>query len=153
MMSARADALTDILRKGFTPVADLIAKLKVTRFPVFNPSQLDLIRRVMGGFVNPVREAFNARIRPSDIQTLSPETWLNDEIINFYGRLIMDRSDKAQERGWKGADGRPLKRVHWFNTFFYTKIVANGPSAVRRWTKSVRMRGFSSCLSKLIPHS
>ncbi|XP_044539704.1 sentrin-specific protease 2-like [Gracilinanus agilis] len=61
-----------------------------------------------------------------DLQTLSDSQWLNDEIINFYLRLLVDRSQK-----------RGLPRLHAFSTFFYPKLTTAGYQGVRRWTKGL----------------
>ncbi|NXL84500.1 SENP1 protease, partial [Alectura lathami] len=71
-------------------------------------------------------EAFRLTITRKDIQTLSNLNWLNDEIINFYMNLLMERS---KEKG--------LPTVHAFNTFFFTKLKTAGYQAVKRWTKKV----------------
>ncbi|XP_059574154.1 sentrin-specific protease 1 isoform X2 [Alligator mississippiensis] len=71
-------------------------------------------------------EAFRLTITRKDIQTLNHLNWLNDEIINFYMNLLMERS---KEKG--------LPTVHAFNTFFFTKIKTAGYQAVKRWTKKV----------------
>ncbi|NXF54139.1 SENP1 protease, partial [Oceanites oceanicus] len=71
-------------------------------------------------------EAFRLTITRKDIQTLNNLNWLNDEIINFYMNLLMERS---KEKG--------LPAVHAFNTFFFTKLKTAGYQAVKRWTKKV----------------
>ncbi|XP_037226675.1 sentrin-specific protease 1 isoform X3 [Falco rusticolus] len=71
-------------------------------------------------------EAFRLTITRKDIQTLNNLNWLNDEIINFYMNLLMERS---KEKG--------LPAVHAFNTFFFTKLKMAGYQAVKRWTKKV----------------
>lgn len=71
-------------------------------------------------------EAFRLTITRKDIQTLNHLNWLNDEIINFYMNMLMERS---KEKG--------LPSVHAFNTFFFTKLKAAGYQAVKRWTKKV----------------
>ncbi|NWU66979.1 SENP2 protease, partial [Pterocles burchelli] len=70
--------------------------------------------------------AFKLRVTREDIRTLQGLCWLNDEVINFYMSLLMERSKK---------EGYPL--VHAFTTFFYTKLVSGGHQAVKRWTKAV----------------
>uniref|UniRef100_A0A7N4Q1N7 SUMO specific peptidase 1 n=1 Tax=Sarcophilus harrisii TaxID=9305 RepID=A0A7N4Q1N7_SARHA len=71
-------------------------------------------------------EAFRLTITRKDIQTLNNLNWLNDEIINFYMNMIMERS---KEKG--------MPSVHAFNTFFFTKLKTAGYQAVKRWTKKV----------------
>jgi len=71
-------------------------------------------------------DAFNLKIQRRDIQTLGGLNWLNDEVINFYMNLLMDRG--KQEK---------YPSVYAFNTFFYPKLVSGGHSALKRWTKKV----------------
>ncbi|XP_060618935.2 sentrin-specific protease 1 isoform X1 [Anolis sagrei] len=71
-------------------------------------------------------EAFRLTITRKDIHTLSNLNWLNDEIINFYMNMLMERSKQK---------GFPT--VHAFNTFFFTKLKNAGYTAVKRWTKKV----------------
>uniref|UniRef100_F6Y7Y6 SUMO specific peptidase 1 n=1 Tax=Ornithorhynchus anatinus TaxID=9258 RepID=F6Y7Y6_ORNAN len=71
-------------------------------------------------------EAFRLTITRKDMQTLNHLNWLNDEIINFYMNLLMERSR-----------GKGVPSVHAFNTFFFTKLKTAGYQAVKRWTKKV----------------
>ena len=57
--------------------------------------------------------AFRMDITRKDIDTLKGLNWLNDEIINFYLQMIVERS--------KENDNWP--NVYAFNTFFYPKIM------------------------------
>lgn len=63
-----------------------------------------------------------------DLQFLGPGKWLNDEIINFYGALLMERAEKEGKR-----------KVHFFNSFFFSKMAKDGyeKSKIGRWTKKV----------------
>ncbi|KAK7904187.1 hypothetical protein WMY93_016794 [Mugilogobius chulae] len=75
--------------------------------------------------------AFKLRITQRDLATLQEGGWLNDEVINFYLSLVMDRS----------SGGGP--RVYSFSTFFFPKLQGlgagqtGGHAAVKRWTKAV----------------
>ena len=100
------------------------------------------------------------QVHHSDVMRLSPGQWLNDEIINFYGAMIMERAER-----WHGGDfsdvsflppdpscrdgvkfkkgkirenGEPLQ-VHYFNTFFYSKLSSSGyeKAKLNKWTKKV----------------
>lgn len=76
-------------------------------------------------------DAFNIELRSHDIVTLDDGKWLNDEIINMYGSMIMDRNNKQPDK---------YPRVHMFNTFFYSHLRDNGAKGydkVKRWTKKV----------------
>ncbi len=68
----------------------------------------------------------------TDLQRLKPGTWLNDELINFYAALIQQR-----------ADADPKRKVHFFSSFWWTKMLAQGyqKGMLARWTKKVRAPG------------
>ncbi|XP_077534570.1 sentrin-specific protease 1-like [Haemaphysalis longicornis] len=86
---------------------------------------------------------FRLNITRSKISTLNNGNWLNDEVINFYLNLIMERSatEDARENGWP--------RVYAFNTFFCPKLAACGYAAVKRWTHSVDLFSFDILLVPL----
>ncbi|KAF9229640.1 cysteine proteinase [Gyrodon lividus] len=75
-----------------------------------------------------------------DLSRLLPCQWLNDEIINFYGAMILSRSEACKEN--PGPNGvtygrkKPLN-VHYFNTFFWSKLQGEGYERARlaKWTK------------------
>lgn len=78
--------------------------------------------------------AFKLRITQRDLATLQEGGWLNDEVMNFYLSLIMERC-AADAAGFK---------VYTFSTFFFPKLrgvgggaQTGGHSAVKRWTKAV----------------
>ncbi|NWQ90291.1 SENP2 protease, partial [Burhinus bistriatus] len=70
--------------------------------------------------------AFKLKVTREDIHTLRNLCWLNDEIINFYMGLVMERSKKEE-----------YPAVHAFSTFFYPKLISGGYKAVGRWTRGV----------------
>lgn len=100
------------------------------------------------------------QVADKDITRLRPYQWLNDEIINFYGQLILSRSEsqkensistpagghinglvngiKAKGKG-KAAEKKPLLDVHYFSTFFWPKLTGEGYDKGRlaKWTKKV----------------
>ncbi|XP_068437159.1 sentrin-specific protease 2 [Clinocottus analis] len=77
--------------------------------------------------------AFKLRITQRDLSTLQEGGWLNDEVINFYLSLVMERCS-GQAAGLK---------IYSFSTFFFPKLrgggggQAGGHTAVKRWTKAV----------------
>ncbi|NXN68022.1 SENP2 protease, partial [Himantopus himantopus] len=70
--------------------------------------------------------AFKLKVTREDIHTLRNLCWLNDEVINFYMGLVMERGKKEE-----------YPTVHAFSTFFYPKLISGGYAAVRRWTRGV----------------
>ncbi|XP_061681803.1 sentrin-specific protease 5-like [Syngnathoides biaculeatus] len=57
-----------------------------------------------------------------DLSTLEEQNWINDQIINTYGDLIMEAAQH---------------NVHFFNSFFHKQLDAKGYEGVKRWTKKV----------------
>lgn len=57
-----------------------------------------------------------------DLLTLADQNWLNDQIINMYGELIMDAAHH---------------KVHFLNSFFHRQFMTKGYEGVKRWTKKV----------------
>ncbi|XP_027144158.1 sentrin-specific protease 1 isoform X1 [Larimichthys crocea] len=80
----------------------------------------------MGSSHDTLSEGFGLSLTGKDLQTLNNLNWLNDEVINFYMNLLVERSKDPS-----------LPSVNTFNTFFYPKLRSSGYSAVRRWTKKM----------------
>ncbi|XP_063305874.1 sentrin-specific protease 3 [Pelobates fuscus] len=59
-----------------------------------------------------------------DLGTLYGQNWLNDQVMNMYGDLVMDAVPD---------------KVHFFNSFFYDKLRTKGYEGVKRWTKNVEI--------------
>lgn len=81
-----------------------------------------------------------AQVEHRDLVKLRPGQWLNDESINFYGQLILQRSQRSAASRSKlrpQANVIPLDfwDVHVFSSFFYHKLATMGPSSVARWTR------------------
>ena len=85
-----------------------------------------------------------------DLSRLDPggtSHWLNDEIINFYGALIMERSERFASNKENLLNGAMKKRktkveylnIHYFSTFFWPKIEKSyKDTRLNKWTKKVR---------------
>lgn len=84
---------------------------------------------------------FDVDITRRDIQTLKGLNWLNDEIINFYMNLIVERSKLSSSDSNNNNNcntyGNEKIKVYAFSTFFYSKLVKDGYNSLRRWTKKV----------------
>jgi len=81
--------------------------------------------------------AFKLDIHRKDIKTLVGLEWLNDEIINFYLNMLVDRSEKSE-----GA----LPKVYTFNTFFYPTLIKDGYARLKRWTRKVDLFSYDIVL-------
>lgn len=62
-------------------------------------------------------DAYKIPITGKDVNTLRGLNWLNDEVINFYLQMIVERSNH-NESGWP--------KVYATNTFFYPKLMQSG---------------------------
>lgn len=88
------------------------------------------------------------QIADTDISRLDSKgrsRWLNDEIINFYGALLMQRAEnyitnkenRGDETKRKGKEPEYLN-IHYFNTFFWPKVEKGyKESRLSKWTKKV----------------
>jgi len=81
------------------------------------------------------------QVSDHDMAKLHPSQWLNDELINFYGAMILGRSEESKENPGSVngvSSGKPLD-VHYFNTFFFQKLSQDGYQKARlaKWTKKV----------------
>ncbi|KAM9855422.1 sentrin-specific protease 1 [Aulostomus maculatus] len=89
--------------------------------------QAEVTKALRGGSLDEVlSEGFGLHLTRKDLQTLSHLNWLNDEVINFYMNLLVERSKDPS-----------LPSVNTFNTFFYPRLRSSGYTAVRRWTKKM----------------
>jgi sentrin-specific protease 1 len=80
-------------------------------------------------------DKYNVAITNTKIRCLKPETWLNDEVINFYMQLLTDRDELLSKR----YSGR--RRSHFFNTFFVERLLKTDNeytyNNVKRWSKKI----------------
>ncbi|XP_050219371.1 ubiquitin-like-specific protease ESD4 [Mercurialis annua] len=95
-----------------------------------------------------VKRAFTANYRRKTLAThknsniditgellhcLAPGAWLNDEVINVYLELLKEREMREPQR---------FLKCHFFNTFFYKKLLNGNYKAVRRWTTERKLGYF-----------
>lgn len=80
---------------------------------------------------------------------LNGQDWLNDELINYYGVMINNRSDAADARETanepdpRGLGEERVLKAFCFNTNFFTMYRQSGFAKVKRWTRRVSV--FFSC--------
>jgi sentrin-specific protease 1 len=120
-----------------------------------------------------IAKAGKEQVAAEDIQRLKPGEWLNDEVINFFGQLIVERSELWAKGEWetkaglkegngvngvvngvngvksgkgkgkavveKPEDQRNPLSIHYFSTFFFSKLENPGYEKARlnKWTKRV----------------
>ncbi|KXN83566.1 Sentrin-specific protease 1 [Leucoagaricus sp. SymC.cos] len=135
--------------------AQLEEDLKKPKFPPvpssLPPADEGAVQRFLekrGTIVKYARES----VEDKDLNRLRPGQWLNDEIINFYGAMILGRSEGCKENkenvpnvsgkkelnGVAKGRGKPLN-VHYFSSFFWTKLTTDGYDKGRlaKWTKKI----------------
>ncbi|KAG9321005.1 hypothetical protein KVV02_003983 [Mortierella alpina] len=108
---------------------ELAQRRQAEQFAEFTDEEEDLIDEALSDGYGQVVEGFNVTILKKDIHTLRPGEWLNDEVINFYGNLILARSKESTT----------LPKIHVFSTFFYKTLSEQGYDKVKRWTKKVKI--------------
>ncbi|TPX41070.1 hypothetical protein SeMB42_g05747 [Synchytrium endobioticum] len=103
---------------------------KSYNYPALTPEQDSVVRNLLGPGPNrEIQVKFSIDLKTHDVLTLRPTEWLNDEVINFYGSMIMHRS--------KSCNGK-YPRVHFFNSFFYEFLETDGYNKVKGWSKKVK---------------
>ena len=109
--------------------------LVVDNFPELNEEAMKVVRQALKPSEGIISEFQSIPIAYQDISRLKDRCWLNDELINFYGCLIIDRSNRLPER---------YPPVHFFNTFFIPTLREHGYTKVRRWTRKVCHCGYDT---------
>ncbi|KAL0267500.1 UNVERIFIED_CONTAM: hypothetical protein PYX00_009753 [Menopon gallinae] len=122
-----------------TPVIleDDLEEEQVYKLPSLTPEQESQINKALvptpPGQI--LVEKFGLQIKRRDMQTLKGLNWLNDEVVNFYMNLIMERGKNSK-----------LPKVYAFNTFFYPKLISSGHASLKRWTKKVDIFSYDMVL-------
>lgn len=132
----RSQAVQDRLRPKKKPLP--------TSLPADDDAEVDALLRKRGLVSKCVRE----QVTDKDLQRLRPGQWLNDEIINFYGQMVLSRSEEAAGKANKENQNGKLLNVHYFSTFFWSKLTGEGYEKARlaKWTKKVRLSLLQICV-------
>lgn len=112
---------------SYLHIVEEIEEEEPPSLPVLTPDMESEIDRALGAHPDTVlANAFNLTIKGRDMRTLKPLAWLNDEVINFYMNLLIERGKL-----------KDYPSVHAFNTFFFPKLSNSGYDSLKRWTKKV----------------
>lgn len=114
----------DIFKEKLEAVKKELEKIEPPKkkdvFPGYCKDIVDNISLQMCG-INNEYIIKGKNLRRSDLKTAYlPTAWLNDEVINHYLNLIIDRDPMF---------------LHTFDTFFYYKLSSQGYQSVRRWSR------------------
>ncbi|KAK3919045.1 Sentrin-specific protease 1 [Frankliniella fusca] len=113
--------------EAFLHITEEIPQEVAPSLPVLTEEMEAEIDKALGAHPDAVlATAFNLSIKGRDMRTLKPLAWLNDEVINFYMNLLIERGK---------SDNYPS--VHAFNTFFFPKLSGSGYDSLKRWTRKV----------------
>ncbi|KAL7747467.1 hypothetical protein RI367_007223 [Sorochytrium milnesiophthora] len=137
--AAKPQPLSHFLKRARCEEAEFERKLQRLRdsarrtpgnFPPMSDDMLAQVQHIFQASASTqvLADSFNIMIRLHDIGTLLPRQWLNDEVINFYGNMIMQRAAQNPDK---------YPDLHYFNSFFYSSLRDQGYQKVRRWTKKV----------------
>ncbi|XP_053689339.1 sentrin-specific protease 1-like isoform X2 [Sabethes cyaneus] len=123
--------LGDFMLKFDTIVLDEEEPEEEEAYPELTDEHHAIIKRALYGGPSSevILSKFNISITRNDLATLIGDNWLNDEVINFYMNLLIERSEQHAD------DGSP--RVYAMNTFFIPKLFASGHAGLKRWTRKV----------------
>ena len=88
-----------------------------------------------------------AEISRKTLSLLNGREWLNDQVINFYMHMLLQR-DHTLFMETTTNSNFPTRLRSWFSsTFFFAKLLENGQynyNAVRRWTRRATIDVFSA---------
>jgi sentrin-specific protease 1 len=115
-------------------ILPIVEEEEEVELPPLSDEQLRAVKKAFSGDPNEVlTKKFNLNVNRRDIQTLAGLNWLNDNVINFYMNLIIER----------GTDSK-WPRAYAMNTFFYQKLSTSGPESLKRWTRKVDVFSYDS---------
>ncbi|THH26655.1 hypothetical protein EUX98_g7530 [Antrodiella citrinella] len=126
------DAIRNAQREQDEAIDKRIRPPFPTSLPPKDDAEVDKYLRQRGATWKCARE----QVSDTDLTRLHPSQWLNDEIINFYGAMIMKRATENKENA--GKKGKKLLNVHYFSSFFWSKLKTVGYEKGRlaKWTKA-----------------
>ena len=133
-----APTLEKILATQRARDEDIERRLRVPKLPSSLPPEDEAMVDDLLSKRGIISKCGALQVDHKDMARLTPNTWLNDEIVNFYGQLIMDRAEASKKKAGTNGKKRPLD-VYYFNTFFWQKISKQSykDSRLERWTKKV----------------
>ncbi|CAD7083436.1 unnamed protein product [Hermetia illucens] len=137
-VNVRAEILFENYSKQYNEKKDI--NLKEDEFPQITNKEADIIHKAI--YEGPQDEVlinkFKIKITRRDLNTLTPDSWLNDNVINFYFNLIANRCDEERNKHFT--------KVHTMSTFFAERLLQSGYEGVKRWTRKINIFSFDLIL-------
>lgn len=169
--SPKADQLYSTRQRRNLDVSKSILQSRAKGLPTsLKPAEEAQVKAILSK-QDVVSKCLREQVAAKDVKRLKPGDWLNDEIMNFWGAMILERSEAMKENstagatevgdvngmkingssdgnrsnGVKGKEEGKILNVHYFSTFFFTKLVHPGyeKSRLAKWTKRVRLPYYS----------
>lgn len=133
-----APTLQKILATQRARDEDIERRLRTPKLPASLPPEDDAMVESLLSKRGVISKCGPLQIDHKDMARLTPAKWLNDEIINFYGQLIMNRAETNMRKSGTNGKKRPLD-IYYFNTFFWQKLSKQSykDSRLEKWTKKV----------------
>lgn len=124
LSSVKSNLPLGLFRSERDSIQELVTKERIAIKSVVSPLKPDQLRVVEQYWRTPkanapVVSAFSIDITCSDLQTLTDQSWLNDNVIDFYLSLVTDHN----------------QGVFCWTTHFYTTLQQKGYKGVARWAK------------------
>ncbi|GAA5863342.1 hypothetical protein JCM1840_007494 [Sporobolomyces johnsonii] len=76
-----------------------------------------------------------ASVDAASLKRLRGLTWLNDDIVVYYGAMINQRLAAAEKKGDLGQGETRLKKSYAMNSHWWTMYGEHGYARVKKWTK------------------
>lgn len=116
-------------------IKELKLEIKKEILKPLNKEQLIFVNKIWNNYdsINPIIDSFRIQIYLNDILTLKDGKWLNDNIIDFYLSLIVERSQLQFD------NDKSLPKIFAYSTHFYTSLENNGYQSVARWGKRKKL--------------
>jgi len=106
-------------------------KVRERTAPLTDEEQEEIHRLLrQGRDTDVVVSGFKVDMRRQDIRTCGPSTWLNDEVINFFMKLLKQRDDAFVAAAV--ARGEERRKNCFFNSFFISKLLDDHKGCMRR---------------------
>ena len=119
----------------FTSVLERQKILIAARKAPLSQEEMGRVRLVLNGpsTQEVLIEKYAIDMTRAKILCLRPCTWLNDEVINYYMNMLMERDQLRSDQ----SNGQ-VRSSHFFSSFFMVKLLQNGKYTypnVKRWSK------------------
>lgn len=109
-------------------ISDLRSKPPVARIELAEDHRAAIRANLKRSEDSVVVSRFFVDFRVRDLRTLVSPNWLNDEVINFYCQLLMERSKQCSGK---------FPSMHAFSSFFFPKLRDHGYEGVRTATRKL----------------